>query len=296
MEGMTPTPPESDEITPEIQPEINEEITPEPPAFEPDLTYKFKGEEHHISEDFKDFITNEERNKTVRELYEKAAGLDFMKGSRDHYKTQLEGIQGRMTELEAGARKASDINHFIEKGDMASALKVAGFTKDHVLNHAIALLEAEERGAGLPDSNAAIEARELQMQMEQSNKELMEAKTQLAFNEYSMATSAHQELINAYDARNYPGAFQRMVSLHGQQMSQQNPNYKITEAVNDLANQFSWILNGAPTAPQQQTTTNEQHTQTFPTVTTKTSSAASPVKKKITSMEDLMKAQKEAFA
>lgn len=75
----------------------------ETPAFSPNFKYKVMEQEKEIPEIFRSLVKDAETEKTVRELMEKADGLDFVKPKlaetrqeRDQFRSGLEGMQGQV--------------------------------------------------------------------------------------------------------------------------------------------------------------------------------------------------------
>lgn len=284
---------ESPEATEEVieEGEVATEA-PKEPEFTPNLVYNFRKEQRTIPEKFKEFIKDEETNNMVKELYEKADAMDFMKQGREMARQELAQLKEAVTPK---LQQLEDTQYFLEKGDVSSALKVSGFSKDHIIDEAIRLLEEQNNPSG-PRQADAIQQRELERQNQALQSQIQSQQYMQVNSEFEQATTDHAHVINAYDSKFGQDSFKAMVAQYGQQQERQGRQLSISDAVREVASNLSELVPAATPAPTEgpaQSATvhniNNQRPKTFPKVTRNTSSStSSPVAKNIKSFDDLV--------
>src|SRR5688500_2643210 len=69
---------------------------PAAPAYTPDFKVKIKGKEFEIDEMFRGLIKDADSEKKVKEFFEKAYGIDFVKQDRKALKDEHEGFKSQV--------------------------------------------------------------------------------------------------------------------------------------------------------------------------------------------------------
>lgn len=192
-EGVTPEPPKGPKATetPSQKPlEFTpEEITPpgtnppedqpgatEPPAYTPNLNYKVKGQEKVFPDWIHDKIDSEDREKAIREMYEKYDGFDHVKADRDTLKQHVEWYQQN---YEPAIQNLVALQETLKRGDMGAFFDGAGIDRQQVLRWAYEYSQLN------PQQQQAQQAQSIQnwnnyYSTQNQNNEVMTLQTQLA--------------------------------------------------------------------------------------------------------------------
>jgi hypothetical protein len=144
------------------------------PKYEPNYKVKVLDKEHEIPEAFRGLIKDAESEKQVREVFEKALGLEPVKQQRDQFKNQVKQFQTEvMPELQSYRSQISEARDAYQKGDMHGFFKKLNVAPEKVLQYALDLVQYQEMN---PEQRRAIdtarEAQERAQELEKQNQEL----------------------------------------------------------------------------------------------------------------------------
>lgn len=275
----------------------------EPPPWSPNFKFKVKDKEHEIEDLFKPIVKDKTAEAKVRELYEKAYGLEDVKADRQTLKDQLKDIQTKYSTVE---QNLQTIGAYARKGDFGTFFHLLNIPKEKIIQYAIEELKYSELPA---EQRAAIDQQrkmqvdyDTQVQQNQSlQKQMSDLATQQATVELNQALAAPDSvpLIAAFDTRaGKPGAFKAEVIRRGQYYE---AVHKISPPASQLvAEVLSLVGVQAPPAPQStgatSTTTPGQGVEQTQKPVIKSfsgSSTKSPVQKVPTSIEDLKKIRQQ---
>lgn len=264
------------------------------PAFTPDYKVKVMDNEYEVDEWLRPTITDPERNKRVKELYEKAYGLD-------HYKTkhqQLEEKFGTVNEKATKYDRAYETLHkAIQEEDFDTVNHILGVDDTKFWNYVKKKVEYYQKPV---EEREMLEARRRdQLAAQQAQAETQSMKTQ--FQQYlwqmkqaeintALSRKDVQDLANEIDARlGQKGAFlDRVVEEGRAEFRRTGKDITADEAVSRV---LKWI--GHQPKPAQTSQSDgvvapvaQKNLKVIPNVA---GTGNSPVKKKITSIEDLKK-------
>ncbi len=269
-------------------------------VYSPNFKFKVKDKELEFDDFVKPIIKTKDVEQKLKDLYEKAHGLDEVKTARETFKTQAEEWKGKFTEIETGLQA---LGTFVKKGDFRSFFETLNIPKEKVIQYAIEELKYQELP---PEQRAAIEQQReqerayaeastqnqsLQTQMAQ----LVQQQTTFELNQELAAPNVAQA-IEAYDARlAKPGAFKAEVIRRGQYYE---AVHKISPPASQLVQEILSLIGVQAQSPQgQQAISQEQSGQTVqqnqqnkPTISSFAGSGAkSPTRKVPGSIDDLRK-------
>lgn len=213
------TDPEPETETHESEQEGSEEI--EATGYEPNLKFKVMDEEHEFDPFLRDVITDADTEKKVRELYEKAYGLDHVKPkfqqTKEEYKNLKQEYDGFMSEV-------SDLRDDYKNRDFDSFFKKLAIPKEDILKW----VYEEARYQELPPEqrqayDAKRQAEQQARQLGKQNQQLQEYYTQQVTQAkaYALNTALEQpsmrQIVQQFDARaGRPGAFRDEVINRGE--------------------------------------------------------------------------------
>jgi hypothetical protein len=105
-----------------------------PNAYKPNFKFKALGKEMEIDKFLHDAIKDAESEKKIRELYEKAHGLDYIKPMRDRLQEENQALvqekQGMDYQLKA-------LSHFVQTDNMGAFFQALKIPEDKVLKYAL---------------------------------------------------------------------------------------------------------------------------------------------------------------
>lgn len=318
IETATPADVASAESTPDLQvadpegqtPAVESDLNAAPvdqtgqpatPAYTPDLKVKIKGKEHEIPEMFRGLIKDPESEKQVKEFVEKALGLDAVKADRATLKEQFEGYK---RDIQPFIQVYDQFTHLRDQGNLGAAFKVAGISDEQIFGYAVQMLEMQQNPT-LAKTYTAHQEQSLK-ELELSRKVAMyEQQEQVSaeqkfYNEFEESLSKHQSLADQVNAKlgtpENPDFFREEIIAFGLAQQQRGKACTPAQATEAVVNKYKQFF-PATTAPAQQSTpqaaapVSPPRPHTLPNVG---NGHASPVKKRVTSIEDIKKAAREA--
>lgn len=133
-EKTAPKEPENGKKEGEITPAEGAEKTPETPAFKPNFKFKVMDQEHEIPELLRSVMKDPESEKLVRELHEKAYGLDIVKPRFIEERKQRQAIEGQYQQVIGGI---NNIKTLFQRGDIDGWLKAMAVPQEKILQWVI---------------------------------------------------------------------------------------------------------------------------------------------------------------
>lgn len=278
------------------------------PAYTPNYKYKALKEEKEIPEWARGIVTSADSEKQVRELFERADGLDPVKQHRDILVNENKQFREHVLPFYQEAQQALD---HARKGDLDSFFQTVGLSEAAILKYALHRIQLRDKPEALAAHDQARELRlqnaTLQQQVEAANQQYTQYAVQQKSNELESTLSKPEisEAVQAFDARmGKPGAFRAEVIRRAQAAyaaTQQDPTAE--EAVGEMLRLIGWQGGGTSGQPPAQNGQNAGTADggTFgasgagakPTLPSIRGKGGSPAKKVPRSVEDLRKLGRE---
>lgn len=274
--------------------------------YTPNFKYKVKKKDLEFDDFFKSAIKNAEQEKKIRELHEKAFGLDEVKESRETYKKQLEEWQGKYNQVDESLKH---VGNLVRKKDFRTFFEVLNIPKQDIINYAIEELKYAELPA---DQKAVIDQQRMQereyeskltenQMLQQQMSQLVQQQTAFELSQ-TLAKPDIAQVVQAYDGRMGPQAFMNEVIKRGQYYE---AVHKVSPPASQLVEEIVNLIGGAQaSAPQvgvapsqvmQSQHSGSQAQQTKPVMTKfQGGSSKSPTKKVPQSLEDLRQMRQSA--
>jgi len=264
-------------------------------AFKPNFSFKVKDKEHQIDDFLKSVIKDPETEKKVKELYEKAYGLDEVKAHRQKLQEQLQTIEPKYQTVE---KSLQALGSFVQKKDYRSFFEALQIPKDDILRYAVEELKFRELP---PEQKAAIEAqRQQEQQLMLANEQSMKLQSDMQALVMKQAEfELQQELsrpdispaIQTFDARvGKPGAFMAEVIRRG---AYYETVLKQAKTAKELVDEVSMLIGATQTGDQgvgQTAPQGNASPQQKPVIKSfNGSNASSPVKKVFSSIDEIRK-------
>lgn len=269
-----------------------------PEPYTPNFKFKVKDKELEFDDFIKPLVKTKDLETKLRDIYEKAHGLDEVKSSRESFKQQAEEYKTKFSTME---QSLQTLGTYVKKGDFRTFFQALNIPKEQIINYAIQELKYQELP---PEQRAAIDMQREQeqalMQATYQNQTLQQQMANLARQqaefEVSQALAAPEvsSVAQAFDARvGTPGAFRAEVVRRGQYYE---TVHKISPPASQLVQE---ILNfvGVPAQTQQGSQAPSQEmpgpaisNQQKPVISSFSGGGAkSPTRKVPTSVDDLRK-------
>lgn len=193
------------------EPGLGEKDAPAP--YTPNFKYKYavegqKSVEAEIDDLFKPLIKDAETEKKVRELFEKAYGLDFIKSDRDTFKTTASDIYSKFQEQ---SQAINTVSTFIKNKDYDTVFEVLNIPKQDILQYALGIVQYQQM---TPEQRAAydrnIAERQRYAAIEMQNNQIMSEYNNLA------ATQRENDVANIVNRPEFASIVQNFDNVAGQ--------------------------------------------------------------------------------
>jgi hypothetical protein len=267
-------------------------------------TFKFKANDKEMEfDDFiKPIIKTKDHEQKLKEIYEKAYGLEEVKTSRKAAQDKAKEYQDKYSQVETSLQT---LGQYVKKKDYRSFFDTLKIPKEDVIRYAIEELKYQELP---PEQKAAIDQqrqmqdalRAQEFQNQNLHTQMQNIVLQQATNELTMELSRPEvsSVTSAYDARvGMPGAFRAEVIRRGQYyeaVHQTSP--PVGQLVKEVLALVGGVGHTTPVGNNPQTTQGNAIVQqdNKPAIPSfKGASSKSPAKKVPTSIDDLRKMRQQ---
>jgi hypothetical protein len=290
--------------------------TTEPPAYTPNFKFKVMDKEYEFDKRLQGVVKTAEDEKWLRDLHNKAFGLEHVQKKVDKFKSEVEAIRGEHTEYKGKVDPIIDqlreADHWLAESNkdinnLGNVFEVLGIPVQKVLQyglHVAKLLEMD------PGQRAAYEqARANGRQVYQTQSQNTRLQGQMSDTAVQTRTSELQTVLTSPEIKQAadkidsmfgkPGTFIEEVLRHAKWVArEEKKDLSALDAVNAVLEKYGAILKlgapgaaaaAAPTTGGTQTppTAPAQAKQDPPVIPTVASRQAAPVKKQYKSLNEL---------
>lgn len=263
-------------------------------AWRPSFKFKVKDKELEFDDFVKPIIKTRDVEQKLKDIYEKAHGLDEVKASRETFKSQAEEWKNKVGQVESSLQT---LGTYVKKGDFRSFFETLNIPKEKIIQFAIDELKYQELPTEQRQQIETQRQQQAEFELAQSyNQTLQTQMGQMVQRQAEMELS--QELsradiagnIQAYDARlGQAGAFKSEVIKRGQYYE---AVHKISPPANQLVAEVLNIIGMQAQQGMQQSAPGQvlQNQQAKPVISSFVGGGAkSPARKAPTSIDDLRK-------
>lgn len=286
----------------------------ETPAYKPNLKFRVMDKEHEIPKEFEAMMTDEKSEKMVRELHEKALGLDVVKQKfnetreeRNGLATELAGIKNGIDGLKGIVQGAMKSGNLLKLDDFFQRLNIP---QETIMKYALSKVQfsnlpPEQQQMIQANMDAERRQQDLEAQNQGFQSDIQRQATELKRQQldYALARDEYREVAEAWDTKSgKPGSFRQLVAqtgylawLQSGQTVDMSPEEAIKQVITGFGLQTSTPAspgaaasvagNTAATTPPSQRII-QRETRTIPNIQGRSSS---PLKTKPKSIEDLKK-------
>jgi hypothetical protein len=224
-----------------------------PNPFTPNYKFKVLDKEHEIDPLFQTLIKDPDTEKKIKELHEKAFGLDSVKVDRQLLKEKIEKHYAPLEQQLTGMTKQiAQIDHMIENNDFDNFFKSLQIPEQTILEWAVKKaqlmdLTPQEQAAYNQQVQERNQLYNLQQQNADFQEQIFTQQVQARTAQLSQELSKPEVLnvVSAYDSRaGMPGAFKAEVIKRGQFYAHQGVDAPVDQVVKEL------LMLVGPQAPQ----------------------------------------------
>lgn len=167
-------PPDNSDMPPKQEP-LADDGAPAPPsgsdappeAYEPDFSYKVHDEEKEMPDWLKGVVVDAESEAQVRELLERADGLDHVKASRQ---VALQQLEHTSSAYQSQTQAIQHLTKFVQSGDLQSFFDGLKISEDQVLKYALTRIQYRN---ATPEQRQAYDAqRDMQVRLANAEAEV----------------------------------------------------------------------------------------------------------------------------
>jgi hypothetical protein len=280
-------------------PETGTEEVPEEPQYTPNYGFTSMDKEYEFDEFVRDAIKDEETEKKVRELYEKAYGLDHVKGKFEKASQEITGLREYETKYNNIDQSLKNLSRHVQNGDFDTFFNSLNIPEENIY----AWVQKKIQEADLPEEHRtelerARESQKRAMLLEQENQryaqqiEQQEVQARTFELEQSLTRPEIMTFATEYDARaGQAGAFKAEVIRQGQ-LEYHTSGYDIpvSEAIKRTMDHYGKFVQVQEQGQQAQPTTPQpaaQPAQQKPIIPNVEGKASSPIKQGPRSLEEL---------
>jgi hypothetical protein len=281
-------------------------VASEQPAYTPDYKFKVMDKELEMDEFLRPAIKSKEHEQKLKELYEKAHGLDEVKTSREKareeyksYKTQAEPVirtvQQASNFYQTGVRAYEEGNARGGTFKLEQAFKELGINDKVLQQYVFTKLKMEE----LPPEQKAdynrqreqdLQFAQMQQQMQEQQSYFQQMAVQTRTQQLQQAISSPEvaSIAQSFDQRNGPGSFQNEVIARGQLYWQtRQQDVPADQLVQEIITKYG--LSAQQAQPQ------AQAPREVPVIPVVKGNSGSPAGKAFNSTADLINYRKQQF-
>jgi hypothetical protein len=265
---------------------------PETPAYNPSFKFKVLDKEKEFDDWIRPVVKDADTEKKVKELYEKAHGLDSVKQDRETLRTELASAKERLTNTD---KAIQTISEYASQRDWDSFYEALGIPKQEVLQYALNLIQREQMP---PEQKAQWEASRRAQQearyFQEQNQQLQQSQQQFQVQQREFELS--QELskpevsavVEAYNAgMANPSAFRQLVVTIGKAHAASGNDIPAAQAVQEAVRQLRAVnpqLGAMSAAQETQKVVAPSSKPTLPNIQGR---GTSPVKSTVKSLDDI---------
>jgi len=292
-----------------------------PPPYQPNLTFRMRDPSSHrqVEKKFDDWIhgvvKDPETEKKVRELHERAYGLDAVKSDRERISGELQQTKQQIQQqYQPVMETVQQVAHFRDQGNFDAVFKLIGIPQQEVFKWAyqFATSSPEARAQLEKNASAGMEAYGAQHQMSRAQQDSIQQATDFKQRELGLLMRYDTQVSGAaadFDDHHGNGAFIEQIKRTGDYYWRMGQDISVEQAAREV---LKLIGKATPAMPQGQAHAQVpgqglQHGAPMqgaplqaptrkPVIPSLQGTGTSPVKRVYSSMEDIRKRRKELEA
>lgn len=278
------------------------EISAEVPAYSPNYSYTVMDQQLEIPEQFRSIIKDADTEKLVREIFEKAEGLNYVKPKYESIKSEYESLKGQFDPIH---KDLTLLGQLLQNKDLGSFFGAFQLTDEDIIKYAIDRMEyfqlpPEKRQMMDAQRQQGLDYYRLKQENEQYKTQQSQAELSNTYNELkSSLTSPYiSPIAESFNARaGQPDAFEKAVISHAQaHFAMYKQDLSVPQAVESFIKTFGLAgMASQPSTLNAGAQVGANPAERKATLPKSGSGSMSPVKEKVKSLADLRKLQEKAY-
>lgn len=274
----------------------------EAPAYQPNYGYSVMDKQLEIPEQFRSIIKDQDTEKLVREIFEKAEGLNYVKPKYESVKSEYESLKNQFDPIQKDLSLLGDL---LKNKDFGGFFQAFNLTDEDIVKYAIDRMEyfqlpPEKRQMMDAQRQQGLEYYKLKQENDYYKQQQSQAELNTTYNELKSTISAPHisPIVESFNARaGQPDAFEKAVIAHAQShFAMYKQDLSVPQAIESFVKTFG--LAGMASQPPTQNSgaqVGANPAERKATLPKSGSGAMSPVKEKVKSLADLRKLQEKAY-
>lgn len=282
--------------------ETSEDLSEEDKKYSPNYKFKVNHEEREFDDFIKSSIKDQDAEKKLRDIYEKAYGLDEIKPKYEERTKKLQQLEPQFNHI---VSRLQDVSQKVKSGNLDSLVEEFGVSEEALFKYVASKIREKElppeqqeqlrrsRELERVTAEKTDEIKNYQQAVYQQSVEMRGIQLDIALNKPTIGT-----YIDAFDSRQGDGAFRREVIKHAKlHYSETGVDLLPEQAIQQVLKFYGPFLEKSEADTSQEVPTRRVvQAETKPTLPNVRASSTAPVKKKITSMKDLILARNNAVS
>ena len=268
----------------------------EKPVYTPNYKFKVMNKEFEIDEWLRPAVKNQDVEKKIKDLYEKAYGLEAIKPKHESMKEEFDQLKQKSIQTD---QALETLGKFVQEGDFDSFFEGLNIPKNKILEYALDLVKREQMSPEQKTQwEASKAAREAARYYEVQNQKLLESQQQFAVQQrtfeldIALQQSEAKVFADAYNAgMGTPEAFKDYCIQIGQAYAARGQDIPATQAVSEAIKHLR-AINPSLGAQTQSATPVVQASQK-PVIPNIQGRGTSAVKTAVKSLDDLKRRARE---
>lgn len=270
-------------------------------TYVPNYKYKAALQEKELDPFYRSLVKDAESEKRVKDLFTKVDAFDFVKGKKEEVEKNFNSL---LNDYDQASSTIKNFNTSVAKGDLSSAFRTAGITKEQIFKWTQQQLQLmdmppEQRQQYEQFEQAQLQKSELEQKVtsleQMYQQQAVQARTvQL---EVGLQRPEVSRFAEAWDRNaEQQGAFRNFVAEEARKhFYETKQDLSPEQAIAMVMQKFGRFLNvGDATSQSPQAITQNGSNRTIPVIPNVTGKAASPIKKVPKNLDDLKKLAREA--
>lgn len=271
------------------------------PAYVPNTKYKVLDKEYEIDPKLHASL-NAETEPIIRELYEKASGLDAVKASRDQFRTQAQETEAT---LQSFAGQVNEVMGLLKAGDLEGFFEQVKLSDDQIAQY---ILEKARIAQLTPEERSVYTERDLlrrrnanlskEHQTASTEAQTTAANARMQALDIHLAAPEQAPLVKDFEARNGAGSFRKSVAEYARSVWYSEKKDLSPEEATQAFIKFAGLQMPTAAAPKPGTVDVSKRVVSKPkakTIPNYGSSQASVTSQKPKNLDELKKYRKDKY-
>jgi hypothetical protein len=300
MDTNVESTPESTDTS--VQESSNIDVPAEENVYQPNFSYSVMDKQLEIPEQFRSIIKDQDTEKLVREIFEKAEGLNYVKPKYESVKSEYENLKNQFEPVQKDLSLLGDL---LKNKDFGGFFQAFNLTDEDIVKYAIDRMEyfqlpPEKRQMMDAQRQQGLDYYRIKQENDFYKQQQSQAELNNTYNELkSSTTSPHvSPIVESFNARaGQPDAFEKAVIAHAQShFAMYKQDLSVPQAIESFIKTFGLAGMASQSSTQNAgAQVGANLAERKATLPKPGSGSMSPVKERVKTLADLRKLQEKAY-